>query len=99
MKQIYLLFAVLTITVTVSGCSSLESHIEGKPKGPYPGVRVWPETSKEMLSVSHDGTDLFTHFGPVAFPFVLMDLPMSFAMDTFYVPFDIAKLVKQGAKP
>lgn len=72
--------------------------MEGKPRGPYPGVRVWPETSKEMLSVSHDGTDLFTHFGPVALPFVLMDLPLSFAVDTFYVPFDVANLAKQGTK-
>ena len=94
MKQntsIFIIVAMLAITST--GCSTIGTRMDHQPKGPYPAVRAWPAVSKEALSAPQDIGQVFSRFGPVALPFVIVDLPLAVAFDTAFLPADLVTAI------
>ena len=78
-----------------SGCASIGAHEEHAPKGPYSGVRRWPAEVRFTFDPKN-GTPFPD--GLVAVPFLLVDLPLSFGLDTMVLPADLLPK-KSGSDP
>ncbi len=89
MKQALLIIAAALAIVTTNGCMSLSAREDMKLTGPYPGIRTWSATVKHVM-VSTDYTDpLGPAAKPVLLPILLVDLPLSFGLDTMLLPVDL----------
>jgi len=88
-RSISVLIVAATLAVMSTGCSTIGARVVQRPNGPYPAVRVWPSVAKETLSSPEHPGQMFSRFGPVALPFVLVDLPLAVAFDTVFLPADI----------
>jgi len=74
------------IALTHCGCASASAHTGRSPTEPYAGVRHWPSLAKDATAATQpDGEP---GFGPIAFPFVMVDLPFEVVFDTIFLPTD-----------
>jgi uncharacterized protein YceK len=92
---------VLIIGATVmvnSGCTSLIAHENHNPQGPYAGVRRWPSEFTYEMGPVDPFWPLAGPAGPIAAPFLLVDLPLSFGLDTMLLPADLLPK-KSGSVP
>ena len=79
MKNIFIPFLVLTVTILSVGCSSMKARGVHQQGGPYPGVRNLGDNYSE------------TDWGAARVPAMILDLPFSTAVDTLALPFDVLK--------
>lgn len=92
MKRFPLTAALVGTVIITTGCSTMFDRGGGTPivrhhEGVYPGVRSWPVYAGEFLTRPQVYPD-FTHFGPIALPFVGADLGLSAGIDTVMLPVD-----------
>ena len=88
----------LLVLINISGCAFLEARkgsTRQEGKGVYPGVRLESETLRGCLEEDHPpGT--YSMAGPfidayemMFTPFVILDYPATFALDTAFLPLDL----------
>jgi uncharacterized protein YceK len=82
MKQIVL---IAVVTHFFTGCSSLNAHFNGEPRGLYPGVKSICLYSTERIREKPEDWPVTIFVLPVA----VIDLPLSAVADTFFLPSDI----------
>jgi len=80
-----------------SGCTSIIAHEDHNPQGPYAGVRRWPSEFKYETGPPETFWPFEGPAGPIAAPFLLVDMPLSFVLDTMLLPTDL--LPKKNADP
>jgi len=74
------------VALTHSGCASAAAHTGKAPTEPYAGVRHWPSLTKDAMAPTQpDGEP---GFGPLAFPFMMVDFPFEVVFDTVFLPSD-----------
>jgi uncharacterized protein YceK len=78
---------LLALTITVAGCSSIQGR--SKNTGVYPGMRAWPKVSNQaIVGCGEKLNPACWGFGPVAFPFIVMDFAITLPVDTVWFPVD-----------
>jgi len=92
----YLIGSILLLVT--SGCASVLSRQNWREPGiaryVYPGVSLDAQIIAESGGRQPD--DPWGSFGVIAVPFCLIDLPLSFAVDTVILPYDVAMVTIGG---
>lgn len=90
------LLIYLLILVNISGCAFLGArtgHSRQAGSGVYPGVRLESETLRECLEENYGYREMAGVFDDglemMFTPFVILDYPATFALDTVCLPLDV----------
>ena len=87
----------LVLLVGLSGCVSLGQHFDSNghvPPGVYPGLRSDVKFLTKDVFSQRGGMDaLLDSVEPFLIPVALVDIPLSFGMDTLLLPVDVFKSV------
>ena len=71
--------------IGANGCSSVNTRLKGNQSGVYPGVKAGTEAYKKADGITENSL-------------TIVDLPLSFALDTVLLPFDLLGITSKGKK-
>ena len=83
-RWVTITIGLLVVTAFSSGCASIGARVDHRKSGLYPGVRNWPSMANDFGVV----------LGAVSWPFLLADPPLSIAVDTTVLPYDLCQPIK-----
>ena len=69
--------------IGANGCSSVNTRLKGSQSGVYPGVKAYKKAHGTDVNATKPG-------------FEVIDLPLSFALDTGLLPIDILRSTLKG---
>ena len=81
--------SLLSITIMAAfiigstSCSSIDARKKGSQSGVYPGVKAGTEAYKKADGITENSL-------------TIVDLPLSFALDTVLLPFDLLGITSKG---
>ena len=84
MKKSLLSITIMAVFIIgATGCSSIDARSKGSQSGVYPGVKAYKKAHGTDVNATKPG-------------YKVIDLPLSFALDTGLLPIDILRSTLKG---